>query len=325
MDLGIAQVGLSAADAHRLKTIMVMAVTSGQLDHRWVMGEMNDAVLVVTAVDSQERAALESAVSVRHGKILAVLAGESDEVPRGVLRLPWPIRLEGLIPLLKYVEKNAAKLVRRAERQTVPPSDAENHLLRLASMLRATEGSGVSAVWRVDGLSKQSLYVALGDDAFYYKDSLATLRNIDAAKKLEFIPEPVETLHARDGERPLIMLRWLVGIQTGAFGLLSWIDRDRAMRLKRYPAFQMLHHTSGHRRIAAALARPRVGVSELVQLTGENATTVAGFVNAAALCGYLVTDSAVGERTVSRKLILGPKRALIQSFRRALGIANANA
>jgi hypothetical protein len=139
------------------------------------------------------------------------------------------------------------------------------------------------------------------------------------------VPVPKEQITVHVGRKPIVMLQWLVGLQTGALGLLPWIDSSQPLRLTRYPEFQILHHMPAHRRIAAALSRPRDGVGAVAALTNEDLPTVAGFVNAVSLCGYLCSTAPDSKTSgVAARAPNAARRSLFASFRKALGIA-ANA
>jgi hypothetical protein len=255
----------------------------------------------------------------------AVLAGETDTVPNGCLRLAWPIRLENLLSLLWTVGRKVEKETRGISKATALPAQREglgSDLIRFASLLRAGGGSA-GTYWRVEGVSKRPLHVSPAEQSFFFGESLMLLRNLNPNTRLEFIPVPKEEFTLHVGRKPLVMLRWLVGLQTGALGLLPWIDGTQTMRLSRYPEFQMLHHQAAHRRIAAALSRPRRGVEVIAEITNEDVATVVGFVNAVSLCGYLLS---LGESAEAPKTVLSEtRRSLFKSFRKALGIISANA
>lgn len=325
MALTMSQIGLSPADQQRLKAIMGILLTNQGMEHRWSMGAPGESQLVIIAADSDEGLAFAAENAGTDGKLLAVLAGESDTVPGSCVRLPWPLRVEDMLRVLKKAE-NLAEASSPAETSArpAPPVQGDNsadHIMRLAVMLRdANEASG-DAVWYIKGFGNRSLYVVPGHRSFYYGDSLATLRNLDPKAHLEFVPISQEQLPGRQLQKPIVMLQWLVGLLTGPLGPLPWIRQDSVLRLRRFPEFQMLHHTPQHRRMAAALSRPRKGLDSLVQLTELELADVTGFINAVSLCGYLMTmdvKSGVPKVDVSQ---VSKKRTLFKSFRKALGIA----
>lgn len=324
MDLGISHIGLSQADEQRLKAILGIAVTNGVLEHRWHMSEMDKAHLVVVAAGSADGLALLAANRESRRRFFAVLAGESDDIPKGCVRLQWPIRLENVLAILKMIETKTAKMQPSPEASKVG-GDSENHIVRLASLLRDSEGTSQSVTWLIKGMTRHPLYIVPAQKAFYYGDSLASLRGVNIGTKLEFVPVPVEELPDRHTRKPVVMLQWLIGNLCGQFGLLPWIKPDSTFRLKRFPEFQILHHTPQHRRLSATLTRPMKGVNSIAKFSDIDEATVTGFVNAVSLCGYL--SSADGKslppaRASGKKR---PRRALFQSFRKALGIVNADA
>jgi hypothetical protein len=323
VDLRIGYVGLSEMDEQRLKAVMRMALTNGVLRAKWRMSEAAHAHLVVVAPDSAEGLAMIAAGHQDPGKVFAVLAGESDSITLDCARLPWPIRLENLLALLKSVESKADHADATPAAQSCL-TESKSHFVRLAALLRASEDASEQVAWRIAGLHRRSLYVAPGRRVFYFGDSLATLRQINTSIELEFVPIPIEELPHDGGRKPIVMLQWLVGLLTGPLGLLPWISADSAFRLRRFPEFQMLYHLPSHRRIAATLTRALPGMQAVQELTGLDSATIAGFINAANLCGYLtVLDKKVQMPAVPHASTA--RRALFHSFRKALGIATADA
>jgi len=325
LDLGIAHIGLSDSDAQRLRAVMAMAFTNRDLKYRWMMTVPATANLVVVAADSE--AGLAAAAASAGRQTFAVLAGEADAVPSGCLKFAWPIRLENTVSLLaaveRKIEKNGqpgAKAAQLGPARVGPANGSD--LIRLASMLR--EGGGpAGTVWRVDGISKRPLYVAPADKAFYFNESLVVLRDSSAFAQLSFVPVPIEELSVLVGKKPLVMLQWLVGLLSGSLGLFPWIESTQAVRLTRYPDFQVLHHLPAHRKMAALLTRPRRNAQTIAAALGEEVETVIGFINAASLCGYLMVVSDA--QPVGQAAPNVAKRSLFQSFRKALGIVGANA
>lgn len=321
-DRGIAHVGLAVADQTRLKAILGIAVAGGGLAARWRMCDAADACLVVVGAGSSEGARFVAQPDLQQGKVVAVLAGESDQVPAGCTRLPWPIRLEHVLALLKRIEQTPVSAP--SAKRSAAARGPESHLVRFASLLRDAATAPRNLVWRISGMHKRSIYVALGERAFYFADSLAHLRTVDPDVELEFVPVPAEAAPGHGTRRPIVMLQWTVGLLNGPIGLLPWIDAAGAFRLKRFPEFQMLHHAPSHRRMAAALARPRHGLDQVVALTESDSASAAGFINAASLCGYLTVLEAKEPAAAAPRAPSGSRRALFSSFRRALGIATAN-
>ena len=322
MEFAIAQLGLSETDSHRLRTFLGMASSNGGLKHRWVMAEPATADVVVVSAADEESLAMIPQLGDRKRVIVVVLAGEADEVPSGYLRLPWPIRLENVLSLLRVAEGRAEKEPRTPVTGRTGEPTSDNYIVRFASMLRETGGEAPGAVWRIDGLTRQQLYVSFGERAFYFNDSVAALRNLDINARLEFVPVPKEEINIIRGRKPLIMLRWLIGVQTGSLGLFPWIETAKPMQLRRYPDFQMLYHLPAHRRIATTLSRPRANVETVAELSGQELPRVVEFVNAANLCGYL---AHVESRAGAISPASSARRALFKSFRKALGIITANA
>ncbi len=325
MELGIAHVGLAKTDVQRLKAVMAMAITNDTLAARWCMRETGTADLVIFAPDSPEGQAMAAAGRASRAKVFAVLAGESEHVEVACERLAWPIRLEGLLELLKKVEKRSAAEAGVSE--PPPPSlhDSGSHLVRLASLLRDAPESTDGVAWRIDGASRRPLYIVPGRRSFYFGEPLTALRNLDFDVQLDFVPLPIEEVSDKAAAKPIQMLQWLVGLRTGTSGLLPWIDAGSAFKLKKFPEFQILLHTPGHRRIAAILSQPRAGIETIARMTGQDEQVVSGFVNAASLCGYLQTLGRKSAAAPTPKRGDASRRALFRSFRKALGIAVADA
>jgi hypothetical protein len=320
LELGVAQLGLSETDAHRLKTMLGIAATSSGLGHRWVMSNPSAADLVVLSPESAVSAELLDIKRSARRQVFAVVAGETDVVPPECHRLPWPVRLEHVVSLLEVVERKVEKANRLSTVPGTAHCEPDNDLVGLASILRGVTG-GEPGGWRVDGIAGHALHISLADRVFYFDDSLANLRGLAPDIRFEFNPVPAGSMRAMPAKRPLIMLQWLIGLETGTRGLLPWIDTQRALQLNRYPPFPQLLHSPAHRRVAAALARPCPSVDTLTTLTGEDSVTIAGVINALNLCGYL---NSVGAPPPQRS-VDGAKRTLFESFRRALGIISGNA
>lgn len=325
MDLRMAEIGLSAADSHRLKTLLGMAmINSSSLRRKWVFTDPADANLVITDSDSDEGRAIIDARDEKEDRVCAILAGEADAVPAGCLKLPWPIRLEDLLRLMRTVEKRTEASVEADVAVAAPEPDANNGLLQLASFLRDSDNSRSNAAWKIEGVARRSIYIAPGENVFYFGESLTILREIDADIQVNFVPVPIEELTGRAGKKPLAMLQWLIGLQTGSFGLLPWIDKELAIKLRRFPAFQILHHTTAHRRIAAVLSRPRRKIDTIASLAGVEPTQACNFINAANLCGYLSQVEGKSSKRAASVGVVRRPRSLFKSFRKALGIESVN-
>lgn len=325
MELGIAQAGLSESDSRRLKTMLIMALrNSGLLRETWIFTNVAAANLVVTNLDSEEGRALINGGEGMKGQLYAALAGEADEIPAEFLRLSWPIRLENLIKLLQAVEEKAEQLGPQSDKPPATAPIEDSGLLRFASFLRESDNAETNTAWKIEGVGRRSVYVSPADKVFYFGESLNRLRGIDPDIQLNFVPVPIESVGGKAGKKPLTMLQWLIGLQTGASGLLPWIDNDLAMMLRRYPAFHILHHTPEHRRIAAVMSRPRKNVEIIASTAGVDALLVYSFVNATNLCGYLSQKEVKSLKGTSALGLTKRPRALFKSFRKALGIESNN-
>jgi hypothetical protein len=315
-ELHISHVGLSALDENRLKAIMIAIVSNGEVEARWCMGDAATADLVVVAPDSEDARRFVGEPARNTHQVIAALVGESDSVSFECEKLQWPLRSASLLDLLKRVESRIPDAGGSASETPCAPAD--NDLVHLAKLLRDVE-SGDTLPWRVRGLSERSVYVAPHEKSFIFGDSLLNLLQCEPAA-LELVPITLEDLPQEGQRKPIRMLQWLVGLRSGRLGLLPWINADSTFRLKQFPEFQLLHHSSEHRRIAAALSRPRAGIKAIRDATELSSASVIAFINAASLCGYLKVSSS-REAGAARKPSARPRRALFQVFRRALGIA----
>jgi hypothetical protein len=324
MELGIAHLGLSEPDSYRLRTVSSFAATVAVLRHRWVMSVPEKADLLVVNSDWPPPRIRSSANGMR--QIVAVLAKDSDEVPGGYLRLRSPIRLENLLSLLTAVEGSAERIWReRLTRAGAGVSeDMLSPLLELAALIREEtirrEGDGAEpsgALWSASGFTEQPLIICPGERAFYSDEPLIS-PSLEKDVPIEIVPVAEHEAGPLSGKRPLVMLQWAVGLYSGRNGLLPWIGLERPIRLTRYPPFTALWHAPAHRRIAAALSRPRNDLQAICQVARSDVRTVTGFINAASLCGFL--RSAPPDPAPARTGRPVVRRSLLQSFRRALGI-----
>jgi hypothetical protein len=309
-ELGLAHVGLSEADIRRLRAMLMMALADGTLRARWTLTDAQHAHVVILGVEALDRRESFAA----DGRIVVVLVGAADRVPPGTRTLTWPIRAETLLALLKETEG------RTLSRSSV---DHTRPLIQLAELLRPAPRETDSAqAWRVTGLARAPIYVAPHRRQFFCSESLRSVHRFDARKDIELTPlAPAELSSVSDSPKPLVMLQWSVGLLTGAYGLLPWLDASATLRLQRFPEFQVLHHEPVHRRLAAAFSRPVDGVDAAIELTKLDRRSVCSFLNGADLCGYLRT-SAPGDGAASApaRTVSGSKRSLVQLLRRALGI-----
>jgi hypothetical protein len=319
-ELKISQVGLSAADLKRFKAVMIAIVSNRDVEARWCMGEPQTANLVLVSPDSDVARQFVADPARKTDQVIAAVVGESDSVDFECDKLSWPIRLASLLELLQRVESRLPRGDSTSAAE-VPSAPERNKLVQLAKLLRDVE-SGDDLAWRINGLSDRPVYVAAQDKSFVFEDSLLHLVQFDPNASLEMVPITVSQVPSNDQRRPIRMLQWLVGLRSGRIGLLPWINPDSTFRLKQFPEFQLLHHTIEHRRIAAALSRPRSGVQAIGAATQLDSSIVLAFVNAASLCGYLKIGDLGAAAAKPKKTSVGPRRALFQVFRRALGIAS---
>lgn len=322
-ELHISHVGLSAADVKRFKAVMIAIVSNRDVEARWCMGEPHTANLVLVSPDSEVARQFVADPARKPDQVIAAVVGESDSVSFECDKLAWPIRLASLLELLKRVELRIPSSI-SASAAELPSAPARNKLVELAKLLRDVE-SGDNLAWRINGLSDRPVYVAPHEKAFIFEDSLLHLVQFDPLAELELVPITVGQVPREDQRKPIRMLQWLVGLRSGRIGLLPWIKADSTFRLKQFPEFQMLHHSADHRRIAAALSRPRSGIQAISEATQLDSSMVLAFVNAASLCGYLKISDAAAAASKPKKPSDGPRRALFQVFRRALGIASNDA
>ena len=312
-ELGLAYVGLGPQDVHRLKGVMVKVITDGLVAGRWRLTDPAKAHLIIAGSDSS---------AARHGhkptaplqSVVAVLAGESDAVAEGCLKLAWPIRLEDVVALLGMIER------RVPSNGAIQPAVREHSLIRLAGILRRSDASNDFA-WRIAGLTKGPTFVAPARKLCFSGDSLMSIGRFDMAREVEFDPISLDALpESSEQRKPIVMLQWWVGLLTGPLGLLPWLDPAGTLRLRRFPEFQILHHLPAHRRLAAALSRPISGVDAAADLTQLKSVTVTGFVNAAELCGYLSSMDMPESKRPSARRAPDSRQSLMQIFRKALGI-----
>ena len=325
MALGVSQVGLSDSDRHRLRTILAMVMmNSSAAREKWVATDAAAANLVVTdAASSAGRELIESSKD-NEGLLVAVLAGEADEVPEGCLKLAWPIRVEEMLRLLITAQKHLEQFESSPSTLTADAQGESSGLVQVASMLRDSDDKGSNTAWRIDGLSSRPVYISAGDGIFCFGGSLIKLRALDPQLQASFVPIPIEDISAKNDKKPLVMLQWLIGLQTGQFGPLPWMDKEMAMKLRRYPAFHVLHHSSAHRRIAAVLSRPRRNVENIANLARADIAEVHGFINASNLCGYLQFCESKSSKRAKASASSGRPRAFFNKLRNALGIEPVN-
>jgi len=323
MELSIGQIALSDADYSRLKEIMCEAIAKQTFSCRWVIGKAENADFVVVAADYVDSLASFNALKSADKQVVVILAGMSDEVPAGCNSISWPLRYEELIPLLQSIDRELAPA--EVGQSEVPKTDeqVDSQLVRFAMMIREGRdvGSGNRA-WRVTGIGVKSLYIVPGENFFYFSGSLIGLADLTPDTSLIFAPIGKDQIDTTLTKKPILMLQWLVGISSGPLGLLPWLQSKHAFKLRRFPAFHQLRHSPIHRRVAAALMRPCREVSKIAKLTGADESLVAGFINASSMCGYLMTAEAKQSGVKIIKRATKRRRALLQSFRAALGISS---
>ena len=311
-ELGIAHVGLADTDVRRLKSMMASAIGDCTLVARWCLAQPAKAHLVVGSPEAAAEIVADTVADRNPEQVVAVLAGESDAEVPGTERLPWPIRIEQLLSLLRTVERRVLKV------SVMPEADAAHPLVRLAALLRhAEEPADLS--WRITGLGRAPIYITPARRQYFCAESLRMLRSFDSGSRLDFMPVPPRDLPTEFTQpKPIAMLQWSVGMLAGPLGILPWLEANAAWRLRRFPEFQILHHEPAHRRLAAAFSRPAQSIATVAEWTQIQPETVVGFVNGAELCGYLHSEEAAPE-AASR----GPdasRQGLAEILRRALGI-----
>ena len=311
-ELGIAHIGLADTDVRRLKSMMASAIGDGTLVARWCLAKPASAHLVIGSPESAGNILSTSGAGLNPEQVVAVLAGESDAEVEGAVKLPWPIRIEHLLDLLRTVERRVLKVT------VMPEADAAHPLVRLAALLRhAEEPADLS--WRITGLGRAPIYIAPARRQYFCAESLRMLRSFDNGSRLDFMPVPPRDLPTEFTQpKPIAMLQWSVGLLAGPLGILPWLEAGAAWRLRRFPEFQILHHEPAHRRLAAAFSRPAQTISAVADWTQIQPEAVVGFVNGAELCGYLHSEEPAPEAANH-----GPdasRQGLAEILRRALGI-----
>ena len=325
MALGISQVGLSDSDSHRLRTILAMVMmNSPTAREKWVSTDATAANLVVTDVESSAGQELIDSSKDNEGLLVAVLAGEADKVPEGCLKLAWPSRVEELLRLLITAQERLEQFESSPSALTEDAQGGSSGLVQVASMIRDSDEKGSNTAWRIDGLSSRPVYISPGDSIFCFGGSLIKLRALDPKLQASFVPVPIEDINAKHDKKPLVMLQWLIGLQTGQFGPLPWMDKDMAIKLRRYPAFHILHHSSAHRRIAAVLSRPRRNMENVANLARVDLADVHSFINASSLCGYLQFCESKPQKGARSSGSSSRPRAFFNKLRNALGIEPVN-
>jgi hypothetical protein len=314
VELGLAHVGLGEADIRRLRAMLMMAMADGSLRAHWSEMDASRASVIILGADRVE----QWPELARGNRIVAVLVGAADKVAPGTPTISWPIRAEALLDLLKQAENRFSQPASRGVSQP---------LIQLADLLRRTGDSAPrSDAWLVTGLTRASIYIAPQRRQFFCTESLRSMHRFDVRNQLEVALVPLADLpSAPEMPKPIVMLQWSVGLLTGAFGLLPWLKPSATLQLQRFPEFQILHHEPVHRRLAAVFSRPMAGVDAAAEMTRLDRNTVSGFVNAAALCGYLRTsDTAAAAPRPAARVGSSSRRSLVQILRRALGIETAH-
>jgi hypothetical protein len=311
-ELGIAHVGLADTDVRRLKSMMASAIGDCTLVARWCLAKLETAHLVIGSPEAAAGIVADCAAERNPEQVVAVLAGESDAEVEGTEKLPWPIRIEHLLALLRTVERRVLKV------SVMPEADASHPLVRLAALLRHAEGPA-DLCWRIVGLGRAPIYIAPAHRQYFCAESLRTLNRFENGGRLDFMPVPPRDLPTEFTQpKPIAMLQWSVGLLTGPLGILPWLEASSGWRLRRFPEFQILHHEPAHRRLAAAFSRPAQSISAVADWTQIAPEAVVGFVNGAELCGYLHAEELAAEASS-----LGPdasRQGLAHILRRALGI-----
>lgn len=292
--------------------MMLTAAAQGALAGDWELTEPASADVIVTAAGVWKE--LDRVILDNPDQIVAVVAGDTEELPPGILSLRFPIDARALLELLALAEHRALTAV------ASHTADPEHPLIHLARLLRATElPVAYDVVWRITGLSRAPIHVAPGQRQLFSTESLLGLQHVDILAEIDVTSVSLAELQT-EGMRakPLAMLQWSIGLRTGALGLLPWLAADTTFQLRAFPEFQILHHEPAHRRLAAALSRPIAGIRAAMGLLRLDLPTVIGFVNAADLCGYL--DSHASAPDPQARRASGSRGKLAQLMRRALGL-----
>jgi hypothetical protein len=326
--LGIATVGLSETEVRHVRSLVVMAIKARAVRHAWMVRDAAQADLIVIHAASWAEVDRSRTVNEQGLPLVAVLAAESEAVPRGGTKLQTPVTLEQLTVLLGTVERRHDKAHPPPKGDTSAPGAStilrdpgRNPLVRLAALIREGAHAQKNSAWRVFGLGRHPVVIATAAKQFHYADEIDTLA-VGASSTIALEPVALEQIPDLPAERPLALLQWQVGLLTSDIGLLPWINPAAAFKLRRYPHLIALRQVSVHRRIAAVLSLPCLNVEHICAMTGIDQRIVTGFVNAASLCGYLTEVEATAVPKAVPATAPAPRRSLFASFRKALGISS---
>lgn len=291
--LGISGVG----DNERLVLASMLTLVNGRTAMRWQIGEATNADVLM--VGSQADDALLRDWQTSNKAWIAMLE-PGDARPATAHTLQLPLRLFPLLTLLTELEQ----LPEIFSRQVAPGGVSKVPMESMAARLGFREPVVGSPVWHfAESLRRSALVTSHGqwnragcvylrDDGCVFATDDASLRALrEGQLALPRFAATMAQKPANLSEYPIEQLAWFTGWWAEADHLAPWLEPAAHYRLRQWPDFGTLRGDQSTLRIAALLASRAWALDALVQHGDLERHHVIRFLNAASLCGLLITSA----------------------------------
>ncbi len=291
--LGISGVG----DNERLVLASMLTLVEGRTAMRWQLGEATDADVLVVGSQADDALLRDWQAS---SKVWIAMLGPGDARPATAHTLQLPLRLFPLLTLLTELEQ----LPELFSRQVAPAGVSKVATGSMSARLGFQAAVVGSPAWQfAESLRRSALATAHGQwrraGCVYLRDDGRVFATDDAS--LRALREGQLVLPRFDGtmaqtaaslsEYPIEQLAWFAGWWADADHLAPWLEPAAHYRLRQWPDFGTLRGDQGTLRIAALLASRAWALDALMEHGDLERQQVIRFLNAASLCGLLITSA----------------------------------
>lgn len=307
----------------------------------WDYVDVSEAQAVfVDPKDSGATALLQEPDSASRPLLIPVI--DEDEVASVGLSLRRPLRAMNILETLKEAGQRLGDKRSGSSapvRPTLSPAPAnavqptigastEPASASLASTLhRIRQNLQKDNLYRIDTALPEPLYILTPECVFRSRMAFSEIVNLDPTGTCSVTELPRTHAEFQRLETPvqsLPQLLWSVGLASGRGQLLPWLAHAQTFKLRRWPDFVLLRHTSDFVRLSAALFRQPMTLAALSEVAGFPLAMTNDFANACDLCGYLeIVATPAGVATPqlqSSQQPQGNRRSLFAKIRHRLGI-----
>ncbi|MDS4030552.1 MAG: hypothetical protein RKO66_10820 [Candidatus Contendobacter sp.] len=251
-------------------------------------------------------------------QVLIAFSGKPEDVPPGLLVVPRPLRLAGLMQALQEAQKQILNHSRRADSASSTATQRVFEVLYKNKnlFLKITDQAYRLIIFNTE---QRSYYTTslIRVDVERLLISPVTSVQVQEISAARFVKE-TQSMKAQDLEPPL----WLTALAISNGKLFDGLARNGFYRLSRWPNFKKLGQDTLHLKLTVLLRRGGT-IDSFARATGETQENIIDFINACRALHYLEMQAnplGTTQQAVEQNRLNSEKRSLLSRIRTRLGI-----